>query len=155
MKSYRTDRQDRPSSRAESILFYSIIYNRKDWDYTLSRNPPRIKKKWGHWEETQRKSCRKSSKCFLEWDTKEGQIRKLFCKAHLGKRLGCHPRAKGLTPFFSLHSQQFHSLLRNELLLKILFGKGKNPWLKTVRPVAFGDCHLFQCGMPCVFFTEW
>lgn len=42
MKSYRTERQMRYAKQSirNKLLFYSIIYNRKDQDYTLSRTPP-------------------------------------------------------------------------------------------------------------------
>lgn len=40
MESCRTDKWDMPSSHEEITLFYSIIYNRKDWDYTLPRILP-------------------------------------------------------------------------------------------------------------------
>lgn len=141
-----------PSSQVEiNFILFDNLQQERLRLYMIKNSPKSMRK--GHWEETQTRNCRKNSKWFLEWDPKEGQIRKLFCKAHLGKSLGITQGIRNLYPFLflSFRAAPFF-LLRNGLLLKILFGKGKALWLNCE------DCwirwlsSLPICDTMCVFY---
>lgn len=87
MKRYRTDKWDMPSKQSSRNNFYSIIYNREDWDYTLSRISP---------NQREIKTLKATEKEIIEFDmvpwvgNPRKDRQKWFCKAHLEKSLGPH-----------------------------------------------------------------
>lgn len=127
-----------PSSQAEITLFHSIIYNRKDGDYTLSRIPPNqreIKTLRGN-----RKINYRILSVSLSGKPKEGQTETTLQSTFI-EEPGAHPRGKGL--YFILLSS-FRAapffLFYCTFLLKILF-KGNDLWLKIIKPVESSDYH--------------
>ena len=142
-----------PSSQAEINFIFLILYNRKDWNYTLSRIPPNKRE-----IRTLRGNIKKylqNLKWFLEWKPKKGQLRKSFCKVHLEKSLRGPQQVKGSlflsSPF--IRAAQFYYTMY--FYQDFVWRRQGSLAEKTVKTVELNDCYLFQSGMlMCIVYWE-